>query len=70
MQNPSDSSAVALPTHGFVRQSFLLHHVVPFSAATLWRNIKSGKFPAPVRLSARVIGWRVEDIRAWVALRS
>ena len=70
MPNPFDSSAVALPTHGFVRQSFLLQHVVPFSAATLWRNVKAGRFPTPVRLSARVIGWRVEDIRAWASLRS
>jgi len=39
---------------------------LPFSAATLWRMTKAGKFPAPVRLSERVTAWRVSDVRAWL----
>jgi prophage regulatory protein len=28
-----------------------------FSHATLWREIKAGRFPAPCRIAAKAIGW-------------
>ena len=40
--------------------------LVPFSSATLWRKVRSGDFPAPVKLSERITAWRVEDITAWL----
>jgi len=55
-----------LPDGGFVRQSQLIPSVVPFSGPTLWRKVKAGKFPAPVKLSAQVTAWRVSDVRAWL----
>ncbi|MBV5331571.1 AlpA family phage regulatory protein [bacterium] len=54
------------PDTGFIRQSHVLE-VVPFSAATLWRCVKAGKFPAPVKLSERVTAWRTSDVRQWLA---
>jgi hypothetical protein len=59
----------ALPDTGYVRQSHLIPVIVPFSSATLWRKVKAGAFPAPVKLSERVTAWRVEDIRAWMQSR-
>lgn len=44
--------------------------IVPFSGPTLWRRVKTGDFPKPVKLSARVTAWRVEDVRAWMAARA
>ncbi|WP_082580376.1 AlpA family transcriptional regulator [Pelomonas sp. Root1444] len=58
-----------LPATGYVRQAQLVPTLVPFSSATLWRKVKTGEFPRPVKLSERVTAWRVEDIRAWMALR-
>lgn len=58
-----------LPATGYVRQSQLIPDIIPFSAATLWRNVKAGTFPAPVKLSDRVTAWRVEDVRAWMESR-
>jgi predicted DNA-binding transcriptional regulator AlpA len=55
-----------LPAEGFVRQSALIPHIVPFSPATLWRKVKSKDFPAPVKLSARITAWRVHEIREWL----
>ncbi len=55
-----------LPQTGFVRQSELIPNPIPFSPATLWRKVKDGTFPSPVKLSERVTAWRVEDIRAWM----
>ncbi|MCU6498916.1 AlpA family phage regulatory protein [Rugamonas sp. A1-17] len=55
-----------IPQIGFIRQPQVLL-IASFSATTLWRKCRSGQFPKPVRLSANVSAWRVEDVRAWVA---
>lgn len=65
----------ALPDSAFLRESQLVQSPkrpdtpvpLPFSAPTLWRKVKAGTFPKPVKLSERVTAWRVGDIRAWVA---
>jgi prophage regulatory protein len=56
-----------LPAAGYVRQSQLIPSIVPFSSATLWRRVKDGTFPRPVKLSARVTAWSVSAVRAWLA---
>ena len=36
---------------------------------TLWRRVKSGDFPAPIRLGgagSRAVGWRRTEIQAWI----
>ena len=55
----------ALPETGFVRQKLLLSFV-PFSKSTLWRRVKEGVFPAPIRLSVGITAWRAEDVRRWI----
>ncbi len=54
-----------IPAEGFVRQSALIP-IIGFSATTLWRRVKQGTFPKPVKLSANVTAWRAEDVRAWI----
>lgn len=34
------------------------------SRVTIWRGVKSGKFPAPVVFGARIF-WREADLDAW-----
>jgi prophage regulatory protein len=58
-----------LPSSGYVRQCQLIPGILPFSDSTLWRKVKAGEFPRPVKLSKRVTAWKVEDIRAWMAER-
>jgi prophage regulatory protein len=60
----------ALPDNAYIRQAQLIPAPVPFSPATLWRKVKSGEFPQPVKRSKRITAWRVEDVRAWLAARS
>ena len=69
MSNALPSSFVPLSELSYVRQSQLIPHIVPFSAATLWRKVKSGDFPKPVKLSKRITAWRAEDISAWMQTR-
>ena len=63
-------NVVAQPTVGFIRQADLVPGLVPFSPATLWRKVKSGEFPQPVKLSARVTAWRLEEVHAWMQSRT
>lgn len=32
-----------------------------------WRLHSQGKVPLPVRLSARVVRWRADELRSWIA---
>jgi prophage regulatory protein len=63
-----------LPDSAFIRESQLVQSrkrpttpvPLPFSGPTLWRMVKSGKFPRPHKLSQRVTAWNVGDVRAWI----
>jgi predicted DNA-binding transcriptional regulator AlpA len=39
------------------------------SRATLYREIKSHTFPAPVKLSSRSVGWLQDDVTQWLEAR-
>ncbi|GJI92758.1 helix-turn-helix transcriptional regulator [Duganella hordei] len=39
------------------------------SRATLYREIKLHSFPAPVKLSARSVGWLQDDVVHWLESR-
>jgi len=61
-----------LPDCAYLRQSQLVQSpatptaLLPFSAATLWRKVKSGTFPKPIKLSERVTAWPVGAVREWM----
>ena len=35
--------------------------------ATIYKKVADGSFPAPIRLGARSVGWRLSDVIAWLA---
>jgi prophage regulatory protein len=39
---------------------------IPVSKSTWWVGVKSGRYPAPVKLGPRITAWRVEDVRALI----
>lgn len=51
-----------LPQTGFIRLPQVLH-VIPVGKSTWWAGVKSGRFPAAVKLGPRTTAWKVEDIR-------
>ncbi|MDE1714523.1 AlpA family phage regulatory protein (plasmid) [Chromobacterium amazonense] len=64
---------ITLPQTGYVRLHLLVGEaksgtpgVLPFSASTLWRRVRAGTFPAPIKLSDRVTAWKAEDVREWL----
>lgn len=68
----------AMPDSGFVREAQLVLSPkrpdtpapLPFSAPTLWRKVKAGTFPKPIKLSERVTAWNVGTVRAWMTAQA
>ncbi len=54
-----------LPETGYIRLPDVLR-LIPVSRSTWWSGVKTGRYPKPVKLAARVTAWRVEDIRAFI----
>lgn len=40
--------------------------IIPVSKSSWWAGVKSGRYPAAVKLGERTTCWRVEDIRALI----
>jgi prophage regulatory protein len=43
-----------------------VHRLTTLSRSTRWRQVREGKFPAPVKITERRIAWRERDIVAWL----
>ena len=41
--------------------------IVGLSKSTLYRKVKAGLFPAPVKLSANLVVWKQQDVMEWIA---
>lgn len=39
---------------------------VGFSRSTLWRMVKEGSFPKPMKIGVRALAWDTCDIDAWI----
>jgi hypothetical protein len=64
------AAANAIPQCGLLRLWQILGDrrrgippIIPVSKSTWWAGVKTGKYPKPVKLSARCTCWRVDDIR-------
>jgi len=51
---------ITIPETSFVRLAQVLE-VIPLGKTCWWEGVKSGRFPKPVKLSARCVAWRAED---------
>lgn len=52
-----------LPDDAFVREP-IVRALYSVSHATVWRWVKAGVIPQPVRLSPRTSAWKVGELRA------
>lgn len=58
-----------LPQTGFVRLPIVLN-ITGMGKSKIWQMAKEGTFPKPYRLAARCVGWKVEELRAWIESKS
>jgi len=52
----------SLPNSAHVRQP-IVEALFACSSATVWRRVKDGRIPKPRKLSHRITGWQVGDLR-------
>jgi prophage regulatory protein len=67
-----EDEQLELPTIGFdrfVRYNELKDYGIPFSRQHLTSLEEQGRFPKRVKLSERVVAWRLSDLRDWMAKR-
>ena len=57
---------ISLPTTGFLRLPSVLKFI-PVGRSTWWQGIKSGRFPAGIKLGSHMTVWRAEDIAALIS---
>ena len=46
--------------------------ITGLSRTTIWRRVKSGDFPAPVKLGSlatRSVGWHASEVKRWIESR-
>ncbi|PRW96443.1 AlpA family transcriptional regulator [Pseudomonas fragi] len=48
----------------FIREKDVLG-LTSLSRTTLWREVKRGRFPKPIAISAGRVGWRESALAAW-----
>jgi prophage regulatory protein len=61
----------AQPLHALQLADALLRiktveHATGLSGATIYRKVRDGDFPSPVRMGARCTRWKAADVRAWI----
>ena len=39
------------------------------SRVQIWRDIRAGKFPAPVKVGENSVAWYVDEVNAWLEAR-
>jgi predicted DNA-binding transcriptional regulator AlpA len=54
-----------LEARKFARKPEVLALWFPGSAATLYRRIRDGSFPASIKISPGISAWDVEQLEAW-----
>ncbi|MDR7219870.1 AlpA family phage regulatory protein [Aminobacter aminovorans] len=42
---------------------------VPFSRAHIYRLIKSGEFPKPIKIGAARVAWLESDLDSWISTK-
>lgn len=66
---------IQIPETGFLRLKQIIGDatatppvigLIPVKKTCWWEGVKTGRFPAPVKLAPRVTVWRCEDILALI----
>ena len=58
-----------LPNSSFIRLP-VIKGLYGVSAATIWRGVKNGNIPKPVKLTERTTAWNVGLVRAALAAKA
>ena len=62
IKSDNDAKLMDLSQMGLLRIKQVLQFV-PVSRSSWWKGVKEGRYPQPLKLSARVTCWKATDIR-------
>lgn len=60
------SSSEKVTVARYVRLNDVVAYWAPVSPSTVWRWVRRGVFPKPVRLPGRITAWRLQDLQDWL----
>ncbi len=66
MSESNQTSTLSSKQSGFLRLSEILK-LLPIGKSTWWAGVKSGRFPAAVKIGPRTTAWRISDIENLIA---
>lgn len=66
MQEQDIKEAKEAGVERYLREKQLLDQYLPFSGSTLWRKVRKGTFPAPVKLGPAITAWREREVAGWL----
>ncbi len=66
--NPAIADARTTPREILRRRE--VARMVGLDVSTLWRLTRAGRFPKPIKLGTRSVGYRASEIEAWLAQRT
>jgi predicted DNA-binding transcriptional regulator AlpA len=69
MEQQSPSIHTTVTTHRTALREKDVLKRVRFSKSQLWRLVRSGQFPKPIRLSERTTAWDSQAIDTWLAAK-
>ncbi|MBE0435643.1 MAG: AlpA family phage regulatory protein [Methylomicrobium sp.] len=55
-----------IPDDALLRRSQFIPSIIPICPTSWYLGVKSGRYPAPVRLGPRSVAWRASDIKKLV----
>lgn len=59
----------SLPNSAYIRLPVLVA-LYGISKGTIWKNVRAGKIPRPIKLSERCTAWNVGEIKADLAAKA
>lgn len=65
--NPAASTSERLPRSDRLLNKWAVEERTSLDITTIYRKMKAGTFPQPVRVGLRRVAWRESDIAAWLA---
>lgn len=69
MTDKTINTSYILPPQGLSRAKDILP-LLPFKRASLWKFVKDGTFPQPVRVTGGITAWRNKDVIEWLEAQS
>lgn len=67
--NPAATKKVEVEVEPIIFRARRLSHALDVSRTTLYRMVRRGEIPAPLRISRGCVGWRAETIDQLLAER-